>query len=250
MLNAPQNKSSFFAQAALLIGMVVASSMAVATPQNPEEAKGTRYETWTGFYGGVSLGALWAGSTIHAQHVNLTPSSGSYAFPLDATAVDPGFQLGYLDHLSEHWVLGIEADFTYPATNASRTSKTACCAFDRFRVRDNLQGSLRLRAGYAAGDFLGYVTSGASWGSLGMYYQNESGNAYNVRTAQTGWVLGGGVEYLFLKNLSGRVEYLFTDYGNALNMQAPIISSVFDPFGAVHGSMNNNVLRAGVNYWF
>jgi len=95
---------------------------------------------------------------------------------------------------------------------------------------------------------------------MGLYYDNEiqnSANAYSTSTTQTGWVLGGGLEYGVLDNLSVRTEYLYTDYGNALNMNMPNIGNVdfndplrSDPNSAAHVNMSTNVLRAAVNYRF
>jgi len=88
---------------------------------------------------------------------------------------------------------------------------------------------------------------------MGLYYDNEeqnSANAYSTSTTQTGWVLGGGLEYGVLDNLSVRTEYLYTDYGNALNMGMPNVAGFSDPNGAAHVNMSTNVLRAAVNYRF
>ena len=56
----------------------------------------------------------------------------------------------------------------------------------------------------------------------GLYYDNEmqnSANAYSTSTNQTGWVLGVGLDYGVLDNLSARTEYFYTDYSNALNYE-------------------------------
>lgn len=205
---------------------------------------------WHGFYAGANLGVIWAGSRVTANNPNFVSSSGGYSQNLDATDVNPGFQFGYLHVLDEAWVLGGEADFTYPATNSLFIGKTSCCTSDTFNVRNNLQGSLRVRAGRAFDRFLPYVTAGVSWGSMGLYYSNEAGNSYSQSTAQTGWLLGGGLEYGVLDNLSARLEYLYTDYGNALNMNTPTISGITIRDASAHADMSTNVLRAAVNYRF
>jgi outer membrane immunogenic protein len=205
---------------------------------------------WQGAYAGASLGAIWTGSHLTADHVNLVSANGAYGQNLDAIDVDPGFQFGYLHVLDESWVLGAEADFTYPATNSQFTGKTSCCTYDRFNVRNNLQGSLRVRAGHAFDRFLPYVTAGVSWGSMGLYYSNEAGNSYSQSTAQTGWVLGGGIEFGVMEHVSARIEYLYTDYGSALNMDTPTISGITIPGASAHADMSTNVLRAAGNYRF
>jgi outer membrane immunogenic protein len=112
---------------------------------------------------------------------------------------------------------------------------------------------LRLRAGYAIDRFLPFITAGVSFASMGLYYDNEkqdSNNSYSTSTTQTGWVLGGGLEYGVFDNFSVRTEYLYTDYGNALNMNMPNVADFLDPNGGAHVNMSTNVVRAAVNYRF
>lgn len=229
----------------------LACLVAVAPIQADEpSATGGNYD-WTGAYAGANLGVIWTGSHLSGNNENFIPPNGSYSHNLDATDVNPGFQFGYLQQLDENWVVGGEADFTYPATNSQFTQvNNTGSAYDTFNVRNNLQGSMRLRAGYALDRFLPFVTAGVSWASMGLYYNNEANNAYSKSTAQTGWVLGAGLEYGFLDNLSARLEYLYTDYGSALNMNAPSVEAVTESSGSLHADMSTNVLRAAVNYRF
>jgi outer membrane immunogenic protein len=206
---------------------------------------------WTGAYAGANLGVIWTGSHLTSSQPNYLSGTDGYSKNLDATDVDPGFQFGYLHMLDPHWVVGGEADFTYPATNSQYTVTNGTgTAYDQFNVRNNLQGSLRLRAGYAIDRFLPFVTAGVSWASMGLYYNNESNNAYSKTTAQTGWVLGAGLEYGVLENLTARLEYLYTDYGSALNMNVPDVASVDQTGSSAHADMSTNVFRAAVNYRF
>jgi outer membrane immunogenic protein len=213
---------------------------------------------WTGAYAGANLGVLWQGAHLTAHHANFINETGSYSQDINPNAINPGFQFGYLHHFEAdewnnhdpNWVAGVEADFTYPATNSKYKMTSACCSDDLFRVRNNLQGSLRLRSGYAFDRWLPYISAGVSFASMGLYYTNDIGDAYSKSTAQTGWVLGGGMEYGFLDNLTGRLEYLYTDYGNALNMNMPTLGGVTDPNGSAHSTMSTNVLRAAVNFRF
>ena len=73
----------------------------------------------------------------------------------------------------------------------------------KHKKKFNAQGSLRLRAGYAIDRFLPFITTGVSFASLGFNYGSEANNNYKA-TTQNGWVLGGGLEYGVLDNLSVR----------------------------------------------
>ena len=215
---------------------------------------GTRYN-WSGAYAGVNLGSIWTGSQLTANHEILISDTGTYNQNLNSTDVNPGLQFGYLHQLASNWVVGGEADFTYPDTNSNYAAQftdpdTGATAFDQFNVRNNLQGSLRLRAGYAFDRFLPFITAGVSFASMALNYNNEQGDHYSTSTTQTGWVLGGGLEYGVMENLSVRAEYLYTGYGNALNMAMPEIAGIPDANGAAHANMSTNVARVAANFRF
>ena len=82
---------------------------------------------------------------------------------------------------------------------------------------DNFLGTVRGRLGYAVGRALFYVTGGLAYGGNtgggsvtyyptagGPFAYTSSGNNSNV-----GYAVGGGLEYAFTPNWSGRVEYLY-----------------------------------------
>ncbi|MGZ4999887.1 MAG: outer membrane protein [Methylomonas sp.] len=204
---------------------------------------------WTGAYAGANLGVIWNNTHLDANHNNFLSATRAYSQNLNTDDVNPGLQFGYLRQLDSHWVVGGEADFTYPSLSKDFVA-TNGAAFDKFKARYDLQGSLRLRAGYAFDRFLPFITSGVSFGSMSLSYTDEANQNYSQRTVQTGWVLGGGVEYGVLNNLSTRLEYLYTDYAGALNMGVPNVVGIIDPTGSAHADMSTHVLRAAINYRF
>jgi outer membrane immunogenic protein len=78
-----------------------------------------------------------------------------------------------------------------------------------------------------------------------------SGSSSSIRT---GWTLGGGVEWLFWRNWSAKIEYQYVNLGgdgvsltaNAVNTPGAIPSS----FNANFARDDFHVVRAGVNYHF
>ena len=222
---------------ALLVCFSLVASPATAD-ESIESVHDSKYD-WTGAYVGVNLGAIWSGSQFTANNVSFLPDSGSYSASITSADVNPGLQLGYLEQLNNNWVVGAEGDFTYPASNSyfQYNDKVALGQYDRFTTHNNQQGSLRLRVGYAIERLLPYITAGVSFASLGLSYSNENlHESYSKTTTQTGWVVGGGLEYGLLTNLSGRVEYLYTDYGKALNLSIPTVDSYIDNTGGATAS--------------
>ena len=206
--------------------------------------------SWAGFYAGASLGANWSSGNLSANNGGFVTDSGGYSGDFNVSTIDPGVQLGYLYQFENGTVLGGEGDFTYPGSNYNLTGKTSCCSYDQFNVRYNLQGSLRLRYGYAFDSLLPYVTAGVSFGSMGLSYSNEQNNSYSVNTTQTGWVLGGGLEYKLLESYSVRIEYLHIDYGTALNLSLPMLYGVSDPQGVARSTMAADIARMAFNFSF
>ncbi|MCQ8105934.1 porin family protein [Methylomonas sp. SURF-2] len=205
--------------------------------------------SWTGGYAGVNLGAIWTDSQFSSRHNNFLSDNGRYAETLTSADVNPGFQFGYLHQFDSRLVLGAEADFSYPATK-THASVVEGNVYDSFESRYDLQGSLRIRAGYAIQRFLPFITAGVSFASMSFSYTNEAHDNYSTETTQTGWVLGAGIEYGFLDNLSARLEYLYTDYGKGLKMGLPEVAGASDPQGFAAANMSTNVVRAALNYRF
>jgi outer membrane immunogenic protein len=204
---------------------------------------------WTGAYVGVTAGAIFNQSDVTAQNIGLVSdpckSSGSN------TSFLPGALAGYLHQLENDVVVGAEADFTYPWGNMGSECLCVNGSYDRFKTANKVQGSLRARLGYAAPyNLLPYITAGVSFASQSIGYNNEFGDHYSKNTAQTGWVLGAGLEYGFLNGLSVRGEYLYTNYANSLNMGLPTINGAYDSSGQASANVNSNVVRAALNYRF
>jgi outer membrane immunogenic protein len=63
-------------------------------------------------------------------------------------------------------------------------------------------------------------------------------------TVRSGWVVGGGVEKMFARNWSVKVEYLHCDFGNSINYQPATIAGGNRVYVLERGDM----VRAGVNY--
>ena len=69
--------------------------------------------------------------------------------------------------------------------------------------RDEIQGSVRGRLGYAFDRFLVYGTGGAAFGGFRNNYANlVTGGTSSNSTTRVGYTVGGGVEYAVTNNFS------------------------------------------------
>ena len=76
----------------------------------------------------------------------------------------------------------------------------------------NVSGNLRGRIGVAVvPTTLIYVAGGLALAEF--KFRENSGPIQNSELL-TGWTIGGGIDQAFTKNLIGRVEYLYADYGH------------------------------------
>ena len=108
----------------------------------------------------------------------------------------------------------------------------------RFAVSGNNRGWLLFgTAGYGWGQ----VNAGQTPCALTVF----GGFSCN-ETVRSGWVVGGGVEKMFARNWSVKVEYLHYDFGNSINYQPATIAGGNRVYVLERGDM----VRAGMNYHF
>jgi len=142
-----------------------------------------------------------------------------------------GGTLGY-NWQSGILVFGIEADYSWANI---RGATTAACGVPCTTELHAL-GTVRGRLGYAAGQFMPYVTGGYAFGDLHRGF----GTAFASATAN-GWTLGAGIEALFSPNWSAKVEYLYVDLGRTNVPIAGFPTNV---------DLTAHLLRVGLNYKF
>jgi outer membrane immunogenic protein len=196
--------------------------------------------TWTGFYVGVQAGYGWENDPTYNYIPSLamdpSVSFGMRGFVGGGTA---GYnsQIGAL-------VLGVEGDISYSDVNGSvLTVNTAPCFEQGCTARLSWFSTGRLRAGYAFGDWLPYITGG---GAVGEIKGSADIGACNPATTcafdetRWGWTAGGGLEYQFYRNWSAKVEYLYMNFGSP-SFNAPNLTS---------SNFAVNIVRGGVNLHF
>lgn len=151
---------------------------------------------WTGFYVGGTVGY---GETDNVA--TFEPSGAVY-----------GFYGGY-NHAFGPWVAGIEVDYSW-----ADISDSARIGADRVTLEVDNLGSVRGRLGYAFDKALIYATAGYAWGDAGTNGV-VGGVRFSRETDFDGFVVGGGLEYKFAPNVSGRIEGLHYSLGPDSNGQ-------------------------------
>lgn len=208
--------------------------------------------SWTGFHAGVHAGYGW-GSARTDDLVD---------FDLEPDGILGGIQAGYDYQLPSRIVVGVEADIAAADLEDSDRvvhgldPDSTVTINSHFRV--SALATIRARLGYAFDRFLPYVTGGFAWARTKMDYDQPmvlSGEPFTNLSelhhskSRTGWVLGGGVEYAFTDQLSGKIEYLYADFGTANYRGVALPEFGGIPFEA-STRLKTHALKLGVNFHF
>jgi outer membrane immunogenic protein len=204
----------------LLTGAAWAADMPLKAPPKPAPVP----FTWGGCYVGVNAGGAF---TTIDQSIAIpgifTIDNGGHQ-----TSFTGGGQIGCNWQADPHWVLGIEGDIDY--LHASRTNNfavhTSLFSGEEFvgsqQTTVHWLGTARASLGYVWDRMLYYVTGGLAFGevdsSATVILTSRTSNpifAGSESATRVGWTAGGGVKYAITDRVSGKLEYLYFDLGNA-----------------------------------
>lgn len=193
------------------LGILVAAILVSSSPLMAQEGP------FSGFYGGVEIGAARANSKT-----TVTPLTGAATSRRnDATAVDYGVFGGYGYTFDNGLYLAGELG----VNRAGGKAKTLSLGGINVRERSNYDGALTGRVGYAFSEStLVYGIAGASQRQANYLLPNGTRRNATV----TGRTLGIGVAQAFGDNLFGRIELDRTDYGkrNYVSTGTPALPGV------------------------
>ena len=242
-----------------LAGRAAADDIMV-TKAAPISSSATPAYDWSGLYAGGHLGYAWGSSnwTASTPAAPALSTSGSIDLfqPFDAFkdtgSFFEGLQAGYNYMLPNRVVVGAEADVSFPSfPNSAGISiggtsplSSALIGAESYSETVLSSGTVRGRIGYAPGSWLFYATGGLAWtyDQLSLT-QIATGTSKSPFLWRLGWAAGAGVEVPVAPHWTGRLEYLFNDYG---------ISSVTFLSGAqrIDSNFSLQELRVGLNYRF
>jgi outer membrane immunogenic protein len=231
--------------------------------------------TWTGLYIGVHGGGAWQSTPTW----NFTDPSGTLANQsltgTNTFGAVGGLQAGYNYQFAPAWVAGIEGDISWTSLQAQRTNNPLLTvagvplAGSSVTMSQNERwlASVRGKLGFTGWwNTMFYGTGGIAWANaeytgtaiagplaagLGAATSNTS-----VTTTNTGWVAGGGAEWMATTNILLRVEYLYYRINGGQNNSATFtpgiapVAAATAPLGYSWSNYNVQVARVAVSYKF
>ena len=246
-------KKLLFASAALAIvaAPAFAADMPMAT-KAPMMVPMAVYN-WTGFYVGGHIGGGWGDE----RATEIAPGTGT--FPIgtvfnnhNTSGFLGGVQGGFNWEASNHFVLGVEGEYSWTDLSATSTTVSLVNGFSSTTtVKTNDLALATGRLGYAANNWLFFVKGGGAWGqgnsngrgtlASGAFFDTTSSS-----TNRSGWVVGAGVEWGFAPNWSAKLEYNHIDFGSTtVGIASSAVATSF-----VRSSETIDLVKAGVNYRF
>lgn len=203
--------------------------------------------TWAGFYVGINGGYGWGngGNSIGYSDGVGTDQSGR-AKPEGGFG---GGQIGY-NFQSGSFVYGVETDIQGGDISGRATGATAVNGYDyTTRERVDWFGTVRGRIGYSFDRTLVYGTGGFAYGGVNQRasLSDGMGDAVSLsnNNTQTGYVVGGGVEYKINPSWSLKAEYQYIDLGTA---KLTGTDNAGVGFNTNSLDTNFHTARVGINY--
>jgi opacity protein-like surface antigen len=199
---------------------------------------------WTGVYIGGHAGGAFGGEDA------TNPAIGTpVTYSTNPSGVIGAAQAGYNYQFSPSFLVGVGADMSWSAAsgnyNFATTTATGANATGIFNSNENWYSTAAGRFGYVIGNYMLYAKGGGAWMnadySLAVSGPFAGGSANLTRS---GYVAGGGAEWMFFPGWSAKVEYNYLDFG-----------SKFVPLGVVGATVNSHasMFKVGVDWhpgWF
>jgi iron complex outermembrane receptor protein len=231
--------------------------------------------SWAGPYVGANIGYSFGKSTTNAVFNDSTTGSALLATgSSDSLNGGIGGIQGGFNWQWANWVAGIEADVQVSGQGATPTyacpgsicnptiagvDAPVTAIFDQGHRLDAF-GTLRGRFGTTITPaVMAYATGGLAVGSIRSTVRldgtgfDADGNPGLVNhtvsklTQKAGWTVGAGVEGRLFGNVTGKVEYLYMDFGS-------VSTSITNPLNATpialssESRITDHIVRAGLNY--
>jgi outer membrane immunogenic protein len=246
------NKSLIAGVALILLGSAGVRAADLPVAPLPPAALPAPVFLWTGFYVGANVGAGWARNNW-SDTLFLTSFNNSNNGVFIA-----GGQIGF-NYQIGRFVVGAEWDAD-GAANSGRGAAVSIPTGAAIVVSSNNHfiSTLAARFGYATVDhWLFYGKAGGGWvGNSNVTVTDittgvslSCGNFNSCGNNNGGWLLGAGIEWMFVPNWSVKVEYDYIGLGNR-SFTIPGTAAILAGDTLTSNNRNVQEFKFGFNYLF
>jgi outer membrane immunogenic protein len=237
------------------VGLACAADMATKAAPMPAKAPvapPVALYNWNGFYVGANLGYGW--NNVDSTSANLATGEQT-STSSTRHGVFGGGQIGYNWQFDPNWLIGIEGDIDAADLTGSvdGCSSAGCSHSDG---KNKWFATVRGRLGLVQNNWLFFVTGGAAWldGSTTRTITAVTNPANAVLVGQsstasgtdTGWTVGGGVDWGIAPNWSVNLEYRYmhVNTGRDFTYSLPTAARHVDSEDQIH------TVRVSLDYHF
>ncbi len=243
---------TFFVASVALLGLAGSQASAADMAVKAPPPIVTTVFNWTGFYLGIEGGGAWG----RTQYIAADPAVPAVlglpiTNPFDVSGGLFGGTVGYNWQFS-NWVVGAEGDLSWVSKSGINNDIPPFTTTWTNTTSERWLGTGRLRLGVTPADrWLVYATGGFAVAGVEATVNSTATGAGIFSQTQTrwGWTVGGGIEAAINRNWSLKAEYLYVDLQNGTYF-SPDILSAGQTIVTRTVTLNNNILRAGINYKF
>jgi outer membrane immunogenic protein len=234
---------------------------------------------WTGFYVGVTAGAVWGDfdPTTRTNGGDYFVGTGVLA-SVNAAGVQRINPLGFTGGLEAGYnvqfgagLVGIEADIQYTGLRGSASSNAVypCClpatAVISASASADWLATVRGRVGFVANDWLFFGTGGVAFTQLkasfsgsdncgvvagcGIGFGNGAEPVASISSTRVGYAVGGGIEKIVAANWTIKAEYLYVKF-DSVSTNGVFANTAFTAVMNHSVDLTANIARVGANYRF
>ena len=166
-----------------------------------------------------------------------------------------GAHAGY-NWQSNSWVYGVETDISGMHLNsAMNTALSNGLTAASTNADIDWYGTLRGRLGWTQGSALFYGSAGLAYGreQLNSSMSMPSGPlslSTSTSSVKTGWVAGGGMDYLWTPSVIVGVQYQYVDLGSVNLASSATIAGPFSVAQSANAHAQFQVVTAGISWLF
>ncbi len=202
--------------------------------------------SWTGFYVGADIGGSWGNANLWVPG---GPLGNTFSHNATNNGVIGGGFVGY-NYQINNFVVGLQGEFDGTGNGNQRYLAPVNGFGNVYQssFNQNWIASIDGRLGLAMDHTLFYVIGGVAWDQQSANLTNlTDGYGVSISNTRTGYDIGGGIEYAFTNNWTGRIEYRYYNFGTANTTWADL---AVNPGTYYRTTLTDNVIRVGLAYKF